>query len=232
MDFNKSIFIDNISLLLERKERKISELEDYADVSRGYVSRLAREEKTKPSIEFVVSVANFFHVDITELISCDLNELSPAEEYLINLLIKLIEDTKSSSLEWEAKTTEFIHNFQPDSDDDYTGHIFSNSFGEKSTLASDIYSLRLKNYSSLLVFSVNAHESDEKSTEVWISRLGEPSEFLCSTHQDYSLAAKIINLYSSIVDYLRHPMVSSRYKYILDAFMRNDFSDDEGEMPF
>ena len=84
VEFNKQIFFDNITYLLKSKDMKIGDLENHAGVSIGYVSRINRDDRNvKPSIEFVMKVAEFFEVNMETLVSIDLSKMTPTEKYIL-----------------------------------------------------------------------------------------------------------------------------------------------------
>ena len=79
--FDKKILLENISYLLKEKEMKIGELEAAAKVSTGYISRITKEENSKPGIEFIMNVAEVLNVGMDTLLKVDLSAQTPTEKY-------------------------------------------------------------------------------------------------------------------------------------------------------
>ena len=101
MEFNKTRCINNITYLAKSKGIKIGDIESVAGVSAGYLARINKEEsKASPSIELLVNVANRLEVSLDTLITIDCSSISPAEQYVIGFLTKLIENTESGEEHW------------------------------------------------------------------------------------------------------------------------------------
>ena len=90
-EFNKKQMLDNISFLLQEFSKKIGELEAEAGVSPGYISRITKDEKTKPGIDFIVKTADALNVSVDTLLNADFTKMTSTERYLV----KLLRDRKS-----------------------------------------------------------------------------------------------------------------------------------------
>lgn len=103
--FERDIFIDNIYYLAKANYIKISDLETFAGVSKGYLSRLRKDpKKTTPSIVFISSVANRLQVSIDTLISHPLNSKTSTELLIIKFIDALIRQTNEEDLIWNSES--------------------------------------------------------------------------------------------------------------------------------
>lgn len=101
MVFDKEVFLDNLEYLMKEKNVKAKEIEDKADVSKGYISRLKQENnKSVPGIDFILNVSEFFGVSVETLSVFDLSKSSDNEKYINNFLNHLIIKTEKGDIKW------------------------------------------------------------------------------------------------------------------------------------
>lgn len=101
MEFNKERCITNIYALAKEQGVKIGELESAANISTGYLSRLAKETNTAiPNIEALLIISDMLNVSLDALIKKDLTLESSTEGYLLKVVNKLLEDTKNKPRIW------------------------------------------------------------------------------------------------------------------------------------
>ena len=68
-NFDNSILVANIDYLCRRYDIRVGELERYAGISAGYISRTAKENSLKKmSIDVVWKIAKLFNVSVQDLI--------------------------------------------------------------------------------------------------------------------------------------------------------------------
>lgn len=107
--FNKHILFRNIRELLKtNNEIKLGQIEKEAGCQPGYMSRLEKESSsTDPSMEFVVTAAKLFNTSIDILVNSDIKDVTPTEEYMLNFIKNLMEDTRNDEITWirESQTT-------------------------------------------------------------------------------------------------------------------------------
>ena len=84
--FDKNLMLANIYYLIKEQGRKIGEVENDAGMSSGYLSRVSKDQFTKPGIDFIFNVANILKVSIDTLVGVDLTALTPTEEYLLRFM--------------------------------------------------------------------------------------------------------------------------------------------------
>jgi transcriptional regulator with XRE-family HTH domain len=105
MLFDKKICINNIKFLAKEKNIKLGELEAAANVSPGYFSRINKEENgATPSIDVLCAICSQLDISLDVLIMCDLETLSPTQEYLARLIGKLSSHTIENLISWEKNT--------------------------------------------------------------------------------------------------------------------------------
>jgi len=257
--FDSDIFFKNINYLLKEKGIKIGELESYADVSTGYVSRVRKEESAKPGIDFVVKVADKFDVSVDDLIGVDMEGLTNTEAYILDFLNKLIADTKAEKMLWEKESPSYFGTLNHDgfgntdhplislykvkhvndrmivSSDMLTFN--SDTFGIQTKIHGDCYNLALKNGATLYLMdiesipdSVDVLNSVAKELLIYLPNSGR--QFLCST-KSQTFEDKINLLFATIADYFKHPQIKSDFRNVIDAFMSDDWRDDPApEDPF
>ena len=100
--FKKSKFLENYKALLAKTGVKIGQIEAEAGVAPGYVSRIDKEgNTTDPSIEFIATAARLFDVSIDQLLYGNIEDLTETEQFLLNLITRLTDDTIRDAIVWE-----------------------------------------------------------------------------------------------------------------------------------
>ena len=261
--FDNALMFDNITLLLRTLGKKIGELENEAGVSPGYISRTSKEPNAKPGIDFIMNVANALNTSVDTLVSVDLSALTPTEHYLISFIEKLKADTILDKLNWERETVKSLKRLEPDYDGDVAHPLFSyetykreteraffeevdgvvfisNSFECNTTINKDCFNLRMKNGNTLYIMNIckdfyENNTPDAFAIEIWMHSDRNGAQFLCSNKNSVALANVINDLYSTIEEFSKHPKIKEDLKYIIDAYMKNDFEDDpfyDVDLPF
>ena len=253
-EFNKQVLLDNIAFFLKERNKKIGELENEAGVSPGYISRISKDGGTKPGVDFVCNVAAALNVSIDTLLNVPMADITPTERYLISFLEKLKADTAADKLDWERESKDFLDRLETDINGDVAHPLFqyrtfmeegeqgypqeesrvvfiSPSFDVHTAINGDCFSLRLKNgtYLYLMNLSKSVYRMDDKDAfamEVWMWSQNNGLQFLCSDKYNAPLAPAIKDLYTTITDFSKHPKVKGNLKYVIDAFMKDDLSDD------
>lgn len=256
--FNKQILFDNIAYLLKEQGLKIRELETAAGVSTGYISRAGKDGGPTPGIEFIANAAHKLGVSIDTLISVRLSDLTATERYILAFLQKLERDTNADKLSWERESAESLRNVSTDQNgfadnplfdfrifSEQTGwesveelretRMISRSFDVHTYAADDCYNLRLKNGARLYLMSIcraGAQSNDERNSaiEVWMVGARSETQYLCSNN---SMPFDLIvdSLYTSVKENSKHPKVKDEIKQAIDAFMKDDVSDDPVDSP-
>ena len=256
-EFNKQIMLNNISFLLNKFDKRIGELETEAGVSAGYISRITKEEKMKPGIEFILKVAESLDISIDTLLNIELSELTPTERYLVSFLEKLNKDTLDDKLDWDIESVDDLERLEPDING-IVGHrmmsyetfyeksmseypeevsrvVFrSKSFGCRTAIVGDSFNLRLKNESYLYIMNIsesvhNINDPEAFAKEIWMYTSEKGASYLCGNKSTSILAELVENLYSTLSERMKYPRIKNELKYIIDSFMDDDMSDDEND---
>ena len=244
-DFSKERFLQNVSFLLEaHKDIKIGELEAYAGVNAGYLARLNKDEKAKPSIEFIVKIAERFQISIDSLLGIELYQMTPTERYMHAFLEKLLSDTEAEKLNWGIENASFLNNLVVD-DFKRSPHPFfalsegvsvvgpeprmrcifySQAYGDQTIIADDCYHLHMNKGASLFLANVakKAGKQPEPETdlkEIWMKT--KTPCFISSTKNPH-FTGVIDNLFNAIAQFFKQPRLGADYRTAIDDYMVNN----------
>lgn len=259
-NFNKTLCFSNIrELLRQNPDVKIGQIEKEAGIRLGYMSRLEKAGNTsEPSMEFIVSAAKLLKVSVDTLISVDLTGLTPTEQYLVNFFDKLKADTLKDKLDWNRESAFNLNRIERDMDgfiwhplfdeetfyeeseceypNEVTRIVFnSKTFGPKTYITDDCFNLRLKNGTTLYLMDIekSVHKTTDISAyakEAWMYVPYKGSQLLVASQNDTPVAPLLEVLISTVKERMEHPKVNNDIMYAIDAFMKDDVSDDD--MPF
>lgn len=261
-NFNKTLCFSNIrELIKENPDVKIGQIESAAGIRLGYMSRLEKgDNAAEPSVEFIVTAAKLLNVSVDTLISIDLANLTPTEKYLVNFIEKLKSDTLNDKLNWNVET-EFelnrqlvdcngdsmhplfnLETFYRQTETDYPEEVtenvyFSKTFGPNTCINGDCFNLRLKNGSTFYLMNIvkDVHRSDDNNAFVKEAVMYVPrgkTQVLATTHDEYTIAKLLEELYLIVKEQMNHPRVNDDVMNAIDAFMKNDFKDDIVDNPY
>lgn len=261
-NFNKTLCFSNIrELLRQNPDVKIGQIEKEAGIRLGYMSRLEKVGNTsEPSMEFIVSAAKLLKVSVDTLISVDLTGLTPTEQYLVNFFDKLKADTLKDRLDWNRETAFNLNRIERDMDgsiwhplfdeetfyeesgceypNEVTRIVFnSKTFGPKTYITDDCFNLRLKNGTTLYLMDIekSVHKTDDMSAyakEAWMYVPYKGAQLLVASQDDTPVAPLLEVLFSTVKERMEHPKVNIDVMYAIDAFMKDDVSDDDDNVPF
>lgn len=256
--FNSKTLFNNISYLASQQGKKIGELEAAAGVSTGYISR-TKEGNFKPGIEVVLNIANELNVSVDTLLNSNLSELTPTEQYLKNLLERLISDTTNDRLDWNVETADSLNYIQPDENGN-TGHplfsvktfmvpteveypeevtrpVFeSRTFGVNTHINDDCFCLQLNNDTFLYLMNIGlnggrTNSPNSYAKELWISNNIEQQE-LCSNRGTETISPLVDELYTVVVESSKHPKIKHGLKSALDSYLEDGIDEDSKGLPF
>lgn len=263
-NFNKKLCFSNIrKLLSENANVKIGQIEKAAGVRVGYMSRLEKEDNlSEPAIEFVVTAARYFNVSLDLLISIDLSVLTESDRYVLNVLDKLKLDTINNKLKWDLETANALNDLEQidinekvisvlfvddvtENDGEITRKFIfkSNTFGTYTVITDNCYGLRLKNGTYLWLMNVGSDIpfKDNKrvsAREIWICGNHESPQYLVSNADCAALSLAVNKLFDVVQSRIIRPRLTDDVINSLDAFMKDDFTDDplfdfsNGDIPF
>lgn len=242
-NFNKTICINNIYLLAKRRKEKIGKIEEVGHVSKGYLSKLLKDDKsTNPSIDFIVSIANYLSIDITTLISYDLSELTPSEAKLLTFLDRLLQKTCDDEIIWTEHSSQEFEEITIDSkNNEKLLHPLSQPV--ISALSNNVSRSEYKslfcvnevfepieyfysydfNKTSILFVPVKKTLSPEDEHNVFFEmytiKNNKANKLYSSTLNNSMFNNKLSHLYQAITDSLLHVHLNEDTMDIIDDFM-------------
>lgn len=252
-ELNKKLLLSNITFLLEETGKKIGELEKEAGVSTGYISRLAKEENSRPGIDFIIGVAEALNVNIDSLLKSNLSELPPTGLYIFKFLNKLETDTLEDKLYWEKESKTILQQYRADGygnvehpllsfevynapcDEGYEERqdviFISNSYETNTDINGDWFKLRLKNSYYLYLTNISQalydlNDNDVVAKEIWMVAPQIGKKYICGTKDNKTMAETIENLYAVVTDRMKIPKLEPGLRATIDAFMKDDLVDD------
>lgn len=259
-EFNKQLLFENISFLVRERGLKIGELETAAGVSPGYISRASKEGGSTPGIEFISGVANELKVSIDTLLSAHIAELTPTERYIISFLEKLERDTNADKLDWHRESADSLSRIEADINGNANHPLFkyetfyeqteceypkemsecrfvSHSFDVHTVAHGDCFNLRLKNgaFLYLMDISKSVYRMDDSlafAKEVWMYQPYCGSQYLCCNRDNAPIGQLVESLFAAVGENSKHPKIDPNMQYVINAFMEDDISDDEDQLPF
>lgn len=105
--YDRNRLINNINHLLKERGIKNKDLETYAGVSPGYISRISADSNTSnPGIDYICKAANFFGIPFNVLIAEDLSAQSDDEILCRKFLQTLYDETMYNHIMWVPHTKE------------------------------------------------------------------------------------------------------------------------------
>lgn len=245
----KQVLLDNITYYLEKTGMKIGELEAKCGVSTGYISRLYKEDKAKPSFEFVKSVAKVFHSSIDKMVYIDRSTATPTELYLFDFMQKLEKDTTLEKLSWQEEHLSdlqgipkdeqwkvnhpllsygsFLRRLAEGGDVRYEGIGFiSHTYEADTIFEGTSYYLSMPNGVVLYMMPVMRSHNAPKTlecfvVEAWmVSPQGE-KKYLCTGSACSPLGVMTYEAYAAVMAYCSKPKLSLPFREAIDAFMGN-----------
>lgn len=248
-ELNKELMFDNIYYLLQASGMKIGELEMKAGVSPGYISRAAKDEKSKPGIDFIIGASSALNTSVDTLINIRLSELTSTEKYLINFLQKLKQDTADDKLSWNKESADELNRLETDYNGNTNHPLFSmetfyvdgmtdypdevtstvmvsDTYGCNTYIGGDCFNLRMKNDAHLYIMNIRkgagrTHETNLMIIEIWLDMPGIKPSFLCGTAKSTPLVDLVEDLYSVVAKFTKHPKIAADLRHVIDAFMQD-----------
>ena len=263
--FDKYLIFQNIRELMKGTEIKLGQIEKEAGCQPGYMSRLDKTDSaTDPSAEFIVTAAQILGVSVDVLLNVTIKYLTDSERYMIRFLEKLIRDTVSEKLGWNKEPLYTLQDIYEEEDgrlwhplfDSYQasgidsgGNTYqktqfyfpSEAFGRKTEIAGDCYHLELKNNATIYFMYVKEEgssddEEGKNAFELWIYSKKSGASFLCGDHAGNQFITNLVfDLRMAIEEYMSRPRINKDHKSIIDAFMKDDLTDNNAssdERPF
>lgn len=108
---NLTVVYNNIKTLSKQLNIRMSEIEEDAGVSPGYMSRLAQKNGDTANtalLGVIASASKKLSVSMESILFSDLSSMSPEEEKMLQFITKLLEDTEKGTFHWKQDSEESI----------------------------------------------------------------------------------------------------------------------------
>ena len=242
MEFNKEQCIANIYALAKEQGVKIGELESAANISVGYLSRLAKENNNAlPNIEALVIISDKLNVSLDALVKKDLTVNNSTESYFIKVVDKLLDDTKIKPSIWVLEHEDNLKNMTRKQVDKHplfhTKTYHEEFFNEE--VCETMYNSIVPSDESVVVNGDFFYADISKTTGFYLTSVKYPFGFeaheiflidngkidpLCSTNgAGTMLTDKIKLLYQTVSETVNKPKIKDSVKTTLDQYIDGVF---------
>ena len=234
-NFNKSIALKNIRILLKSSNKYLGQIEKAAGCKPGYMSMLEAPGNTEdPSMEFLMTASKELEVSLDLLVRRVLGDYYSSNEYLERFLQKLHQDLLEEKLHWEAINDAVLDVLEfeegdpwlqvlekPNKNNEYS--FISESFGSDTLLRGESFKISL--FDNLTVFLMNVVSDDRLyeadcledivyTREVWIVMENRKKTPLCS-NMGFGLAKNTVDI---IYEHLENLFYSRKLEQsVIDA---------------
>ena len=122
----------------------------------------------------------------------------------------------------------------------YTRFV-SHTFDVHTVVSGDCFNLRLKNGTRLYLMKISRcgiHIAGEvnEAIEMWMVDSNGKASFICNDNEIFMLILQLDSLYTEVTESFKHPKIKKELKYVIDAYMKDDLSDDPkdpfSDLPF
>lgn len=245
MKVNKEKLIENIYSIAKKKNIKIGDLEENAQVSKGYLSRVNKGAVVaNPPVDVLASIAEQLGVSVDFLLNYDPEKVTDSENYIIKFLDKLSQMTNKSELDWILETSTFLNedsdrevdnplisvidSYSAEFDKLYKTHQFSSNFnGETySVVSGNCYHVTLPEsrttvYLMAVEYGNNSRfAQDDKALELYLYDKVTLTPMCSSFYARDGIAGQMYDLYASIENRVSRIGLDNHAKNILDEFLR------------
>lgn len=214
--FDKQICLNNIRYLLNtHPDIKIGKIERDAGVGLGYMSRLLKvDNTTDPSIQFIMTAAKAFGINMDCMLTKDLTGVTATEMYLISFASKLIKDTQKDKLCWtnDKEMCEWIEEFAVD-------YAVKNRVPVGIEVV-ECWKVNLTDEVELYAVDISKAgliRPESIYKQLFIKKFSIDS-LMASNYE--GVCGELVNeLYDSIIEQSKHPRLDSEYMRIIDEYM-------------
>ena len=252
MNYDNERVYKNINKLLEEKGMKIGDFESEMTVSTGYISRTLKDG-SKPNINFLVNVANYFKIGLDSLLFQDMCDQTEDEKRKYDFINKLVKDTWDSKLAWELESRSYLSERISEYSDGSCSHslfemtefwngdyryckpvFISRNFETNTIIHDDCYHVAMKNKATLYVMFVGCDRDEHDDgpnpdpvIELWMLLKDDTKHFLCDSNAKNSIGQRVKELYTVIKRAANCPKSSEEVDAVIDAYLG-----DEINLPF
>lgn len=226
--YDKDRLLNNIDFLLEKNNIKKGELEQFIEVSPGYLSRIKASDNVdaSPNIDKLSLIASKLNCSIISLLFCDYASLTETEIYLVNSLESIIDKTNNDQVVWcKLSPSSFLHSgfplcFKKENmflKFDFDEYAFRSSFlGKTVGVVDNVYYSKNK---SDTIYIIPVREEDETQYEIYINSKGEVAKIINGSSESKSGILKILQtLYDVAVFSSKKVRIDESVRQMLGGF--------------
>ena len=227
--------INNIYYLAKVNKVKIGDLENAAEVSAGYLSKLLKEDvDTIPGTEILFNISNMLNVSLDNLLRIDYNSVDPTEKYLSDFLDKVIEKTLNGRIDWKYESPTLVSQsthqhplYRYDYDDScyqpslvYDSKFWYYKEDCDATPVDNFFSFKNNETTYYIVqVDISIKEKTFRGYEFYAYTNNETKKICCSSERNDLIHSHLKNLYAVVKDYLSKPKIDEDIKNAIDSFL-------------
>ena len=99
--FNRSVFVDNLKWIIDKKSLKASDIEKKAGISLGSISRIVKPGSTAAiSKEFLLAISYALRIPLEDLVYNDYCNGTKVDMEICEFFATALENTKNGKLQW------------------------------------------------------------------------------------------------------------------------------------
>ena len=227
--------INNIYYLAKVNKVKIGDLENAAEVSAGYLSKLLKEDvDTIPGTEILFNISNMLNVSLDNLLRIDYNAVDPTEKYLSDFLDKVIEKTLNGKIDWKYESPTLV------SQSTHQHPLYRYEYGDPMVQPDLVYDSKFWYYKEdcdatpvdnffsfknnettyyIVQVDISIKEKTFRGYEFYAYTNNETKKICCSSERNDLIHSHLKNLYAVVKDYLSKPKIDEDIKNAIDAFL-------------
>lgn len=216
-NYRVKVFIENIYYLANEQDIKISEIEDSCGLSKGYLSRLKKDQDIDLGISKVSLIADKLNVTIDLLYKFNLTYATRSEINILNFIYRISEKTEEQMLIW--KKVNYSETIKYQDDIKFTIDKLIEIYGKNELKEMDIFTVEFISNKFLILLK---RKNDKKFYSTYLFN-GIKKEFydLCSTtlERGYLYEGTLSSLYELINKLMNKPSIKAGAREMIDDFM-------------
>ncbi len=247
--FNKKRCIDNIYALAKAKGLKIGDIEEKAGVSKGYLSRINKDNSASvPTVDLLESIAEQLEVGIDYLVNFQSGILTPNEEFVFRFVDRLSKQTIAGRMDWVVESASVLTaeneievenplitvstQYSPEFEVEYPVHMYtSRIYSGYAQVVDNCFHSSLPDGKSVVYLNAvkyNAPHAGQHTDADWSDRIIEvyilqgETRPICSTFYLRSELKKAVeDLYTAAASSPSHICLEQSTKDIMNAFLES-----------
>lgn len=246
-DFDRTRMIKNINDIAKRKKIKIGDLESYAGVSAGYLSRLIKDDtKGSLSAEVLFKISEKLETSMDMLAYYDPADMTSEDKKMLCFLDKLCVNTENNKIKWKIlppilatdKTYEFTDipalfrivqkNYCDENDQVHYWNEteYDSRYVNDAIIGGDCFTCQVDNSTSLLLIKAENQDTlhQVKFYEMYFltnfNRAADP--ILCTKLSREELSAGVDRLYLIVERARTNVVLSNHAESVIDSFLSEE----------